>query len=97
MRIITTPALTLCTLAHGADPHRIAEPGEGGEVVVTERIILRDVAPDTRDNLPLVAVGTAKGMHHLHNPNKGAIQGFWTSLFGRLDENGKSLPTSPKT
>ncbi len=65
------------------------EMGEGGEVVVTRGVIVREIAPEKEGELPKIAVGTAQGVHHLYDPNVFAMQGVWSGTFGRVDASGR--------
>ncbi len=78
--------------AQGADPHGRTEIGESDELVVTQGLIVREVAPERDGQLPWLAIGTATGKHHLYNPNEFAMQGIWSGLFGRLNDAGTFTP-----
>ena len=65
--------------------------GEGGEVVVTQGYIVREVSQEG-DLLPLIAVGSSHGQHFLYDPNDLAFEGFWTGQFGRMSESGRFEP-----
>ncbi len=80
--------LSLFSLCVAEDKHGTTELGEGNELVIKSGLIVREVAPAEDGKLPLLAVGTADGVHHLYDPNQFAMQGIWTGLFGRLDADG---------
>ena len=62
--------------------------GEGGEVVVTDGFVVREVAQD-EGGMPFLAVGTDQGYHFLYDPNMPAVVGFWRGLFGRENASGE--------
>lgn len=86
--------LTFFSLCNAEDTHSTTEIGEGNELVIKSGIIVREVAPAEEGLLPLIAVGTADGVHHLYDPNQFTMQGVWTGLFGRVDEDGAFLPNT---
>ncbi len=70
-----------------ADSFGRVQEGEGGEVVVVEGRVVREVEVDGGP-LPLLAVGSSDGRHYLYEPNHFAMQGVWFGTFGRLDDQG---------
>lgn len=64
------------------------EIGEGGEVVVTDGFVIREVAHADEES-PFLAVGTDQGYHFLYNPNMPAVVGFWRGSFGRDNASGE--------
>jgi len=89
-------SLIVAALVHGADAHGRTEIGEGNELIVTQGLVVREVAPERDGLLPLLAIGTAGGRHHLYDPNEFVMQGIWTGLFGRLDDAGTFTPNISK-
>ncbi|MEM8954504.1 MAG: hypothetical protein AAGD22_10170 [Verrucomicrobiota bacterium] len=83
-------------LCPARDINGTTQMGEGGELIVTEGVVVREVPADAPDKYPLIAVGTAKGVHHLYDPNQFAMQGFWTGQFGRVDDNGHFVPNTAR-
>lgn len=71
----------------GQDSQGISKLGEGGEVIVTKGIVVKEVSSETGD-IPLLAVGSSSGLHFLYDPNRLAMEGFWSGPFGRVNEGG---------
>ena len=80
--------ITLPAAAPARDLHGTTEPGEGGEVVVTEGLVIREVRSTDAGAKPLIAVGSADGVHQLYDPNLNAFAGVWSGRFGRINEAG---------
>lgn len=72
----------------GQPPNGSFDVGEGGEVVVTNGFVVREVT-NSDGGLALLAVGTNLGYHFLYDPNVPAVVGFWRGLFGREDTPGE--------
>lgn len=85
--LLLTFACVASTLAQNA-----TEQGEGGEVIVSSGIVIREVPGEKDGALPFIAVGTAEGIHHLYDPNTASMRGFWLGRFGRENEDGHFTP-----
>ena len=85
--------ITFClsSLLAAEEKHGSFQIGEGGEVVVTEGIIVRE-SPAENGELPLLSFGSASGKHFIYDPNQLTMQGFWNGLFGRLNGAGDFVP-----
>lgn len=82
----------LTSTSFGKDTHGTTEIGEGNELVIKDGIIVREIPTTEGGKHPLIAVGTAEGVHYLYDPNQFAMQGIWTGLFGRLDDSEAFQP-----
>ncbi len=84
----------LCLLAPVAwgqndDRYGTFQQADDRELIVTQGVIIREAFSDGLDKSPLLAVGSASGIHHLYDPNSFSVQAIWTGSFGRMNENGK--------
>ncbi len=84
-------AFFLALPIHAQETHGEYEMGEGGEVVVTRGFIVNELESSSKAR-PLLAIGSSSGQHFLYDPNKPAMTGFWTGLYGRLKETGEFEP-----
>ncbi len=71
------------------DRHGTFQLTDNGELVVTQGVIIRETQPEGLDKSPLLAVGSADGIHHLYDPNTYSVQAIWSGSFGRVNENGE--------
>lgn len=83
----------LCLLAPVAwgqndDRHGTFQLTEGRELVVTQGVIIREARSNLLNKFPLLAVGSANGIHHLYDPNTYSVQAVWSGSFGRMNEKG---------
>ena len=78
---------SLSVVLMGQDQFGSFEIGEGGEVVVTDGFVIREIT-ESDGELSLLAIGTDQGYHFLYDPNMPAMVGFWRGLFGREGESG---------
>ena len=62
---------------------------DDGELVVTQGLIIRETRSEGFDKSPLLAVGSADGIHHLYDPNTYSVQAIWSGSFGKVNENGE--------
>lgn len=70
------------------DSHGSFQIAEGSEVIVNQGIIIREVNSTIEGEQPLLAIGSATGIHHLYDPNTFSVQAIWSGSFGNLDEDG---------
>ncbi len=83
LALLATPAWAQNDNSDGA-----FQLAEGNRVIVTQGVIIREVPSENEGELPLLAIGSADGIHHLYDPNSFAVQAIWTDSFGAIDENG---------
>jgi len=60
---------------------------ENGEMRIVSGLIVREIPSSKIGEQPLIAVGSANGIHHLYDPNNFAIQAIWTGTFATVDSS----------
>ncbi len=80
--------LTSIAPAQESDSHGSYQLDEENTLLVTRGVVVRETPSAVEGEQPLLAIGSAKGIHHLYDPNSISAQAIWTGAFGQLDTDG---------
>lgn len=64
---------------------------ENGKLRIVSGVVIREIPSEKSGVRPLIAVGSADGIHHLYDPNTFAIQAVWPGSFAAIGPGGDLL------